>query len=390
MAYRLTSLSVHGMPGMPAVDIPLWPVTALVGPRATGKSRLLAAIAWLLTGGSPVAATLDGARVSAELVTLDDESKKRRIRRSPDEQPGVELPGLVFLSARDRFPAADLDSAGPRGDAEAAERMVAEIAERRLSGVEGEVLVIEEPELMLTPQQQRHVYRLLRRYAERNQVIYSTRAPALLDAVHYHEIVRLDRTSAGTRIRRARPEVLSDEERVRLAAQFDRERTEMFFATAVVLVEGQTERQSLPLIFERLGHDPDALGISIVEVGGKGNLGLVARVLRELHIPHLLVFDSDRGRPAATENAELRRQAGAAPVFELEPDFEGAAGIRGHDDKVYEAWRRFSEIRPEQIPDVFRRIVERTVALAESPAAPQADSATSGAVSRSTSRRGWP
>ena len=73
---------------------------------------------------------------------------------------------------------------------------------------------------------------------------------------------------------------------------------EMFFATSVVLVEGQTERQSFPLIFRRLGYDPDALGISIVEVGGKGNLVLIARVLAQLRIPHLIVFDSDRGRPA--------------------------------------------------------------------------------------------
>lgn len=366
MTLRLSSLSVHDMPGMPAVDIPLWPVTALVGPRATGKSRLLTAIAWLLTGDSPVAA-LDGARVSAELVSLADNSKTQRITRGPKERPHVELPGLTFLRARDRFPLVRSPSRRQRSDAEAAERMVADIAERRLSGDEGEVLVVEEPELMLTPQQQRHLYRLLRRYAEKNQVIYSTRSPALLDAVHYHEIVRLDRTTAGTRIRRARPEVLSDEERVRLAAQFDRERTEMFFATAVVLVEGQTERQSLPLVFEALGHDVDALAISIVEVGGKGNLGLVARVLRELHIPHVLVFDSDRSRPAAAENAELRRQAGDAPIFELQPDFEGAAGIHSHDDKVYEAWRRFSDIEPDKIPDVFVRIVERTVQLATSP-----------------------
>ena len=38
------------------------------------------------------------------------------------------------------------------------------------------------------------------------------------------------------------------EQRVRLEAEFDHERTEMFFASAVVLVEGQTEAIALPLI----------------------------------------------------------------------------------------------------------------------------------------------
>jgi len=204
----------------------------------------------------------------------------------------------------------------------------------------------------------------LRRYSERNQVIYSTRSPAMLDAEHHEEIVRLDRTAHGMSVRRATQQVLTDEQRVRLAAEFDHERNEMFFATAVVLVEGQTERLSLPLIFRRLGHDPDALGISIVEVGGKGNLVLIARVLAELHIPHLIVFDSDRGRQGQSESEFIRSHAGRAPVIELDPDFEGVAGIRSHEDKVFNAWQRFSTIDEKRIPTEFREIVDTTVRLA--------------------------
>jgi len=224
--------------------------------------------------------------------------------------------------------------------------------------------LIEEPELMLTVHQQRHFYGVLRRYAERNQVIYSTRAPALLDAIYYHEIVRLDTRGDGMTTRRAPAELLTVEQRVRLEAEFDRERTEMFFATAVVLVEGQTERLSLPLMFRRLGHDPDALGISIVEVGGKGNLVLVARVLHELSIPHLIVHDSDRGRPGQRENSYIRQHASGAPVIVLDPDFEGVAGIHHHDDKVLNAYQRFVNIDPERIPAAFKEIVGTAVELA--------------------------
>jgi hypothetical protein len=165
-------------------------------------------------------------------------------------------------------------------------------------------------------------------------------------------------------VRRAPAEVLTQEQRIRLEAEFDRERTEMFFATSVVLVEGQTERLSLPLMFHRLGHDPDALGISIVEVGGKGNLVLVARVLHELRIPHLIVHDSDRGRPGQRENSYIRNHAGGAPVIVLDPDFEGVAGIHHHEDKVLNAYRRFVNIEPGRIPPVFREIVDTAVELA--------------------------
>lgn len=360
----LASLSIHGVAGIADLELALHPMTALIGPRAVGKSRVLLSIAWLLTGSDAFDGAFAQATVSGEVLVR---GKRHRVERTGggDLVGKAQLPEVVFLPASERVPAPADAPFGARSDAAAAEQMLEMIAQRRLGGTEGEVLLIEEPELMLTPQQQRHLYDLLRRYAERNQVIYSTRAPALLDAVYYHEIVRLDRTSAGTRVRRARPELLRDFEKVRLQAEFDHERTEMFFATAVVLVEGQTERLALPLIFERLGHHIDALGISIVEVGGKGNLPMVARVLAELRIPHVIVFDADRGS-AAQENAEIRRRAGDAPIFELQPDFEGAAGIKHYDDKVFDAWKRFSKIRPERIPAVFVEIVDAAVALATS------------------------
>ena len=345
-------------------------MTALIGPRGVGKSRLLAALGWLLTGEP---ALDDGARgpvdsklfVTAELVADGASGSARTITRRAGDAQGENLPTTRFLSARDRV--APLPEDAPIGwsDAAQAERTVESIAEERLAGVKGEVLLIEEPELMLTPHQQRHFYNLLRRFAEQgNQVIYSTRSPALLDATRYNEIVRLDRTTEGMRVRRAPEQLLTELQRVRLAAEFDHERNEMFFATSVVLVEGQTERQSFPTIFGRLGYDPDALGISIVETGGKGNLILVARVLAELRIPHLIVHDSDRGRPGARENDYIRRNAGRAPVFQLHPDFEAVAGIRSHDHKVFNAVRRFAKMPEERIPAIFGEIAGTAADLA--------------------------
>jgi predicted ATP-dependent endonuclease of OLD family len=359
---RLRSLSIRGVRGLPDVELALQPVTALIGPRGVGKSRVLAAIAWLLTG-LPELHTASTVTVTAELES--DDGRVRRITRGPTGTADVNLPATRFLAARERLPALAEDAPMGWSDAAQAEQMVERIAEQRLAGVEGEIVLIEEPELMLTPHQQRHLYALLRRYAERNQVIYSTRSPALLDAVRYNEIVRLDRTAGGTSIRRAPRELLTETQRVHLTAEFDHERNEMFFATAVVLVEGQTERQSLPLIFRRLGHDPDALGISIVEVGGKGNLVLVSKVLAELRIPHVIVHDTDRGGPGERDNAYIRRNAGRhARIFPLDRDFEQVAGIRSRDHKVFNAWRRFSKIDEQRIPAVFREIAEAAAELA--------------------------
>lgn len=362
---------MQGLRGLPQVEVGLRPITALIGPRGVGKSRLLAAISWLLTGrpdlsgesfgGEPPVVRASALRVIAQLDGADGTAV---IERRPGSSTPPEAPTTTFFPAHERLPGLPEDAPVGWSDAAQAEELIEAFAHRRMSGTEGEVVIIEEPELMLTPHQQRHLYEIIRRFAESNQVIYSTRSPAMLDAVHHDEIVRLDRTSKGMSVRRATAELLTEDERVRLAAEFDHERNEMFFATAVVLVEGQTERQSFPPIFRRLGYDPDALGISIVEVGGKGNLVLVARVLAELRIPHLIVFDSDRGRPGQQENEYIRNHSGRAPIIELDPDFEGVAGIRSHEDKVLNAWRKFSTIEVERIPGAFREIAETAVRLA--------------------------
>lgn len=364
-AMRLASIATRGVPGLPDISLALQPVTALIGPRASGKSSLLRAVSWLLSGLPASVGEAPVPTVSAELLATDD-GQRRTIERGASGFPENPLPQLVFLAAHDRLPAPGESRRTFDSDAAAAEAMVTAIAERRLAGVEGEVLLIEEPELMLTVHQQRHFYNLLHRYAERNQVIYSTRSPAMLDAVDYHEIVRLDVHAGRMNVRRAPVGTLTDEQRVHLQAEFAHERTEMFFASAVVLVEGQTEAIALPLIFRRLGHHPDALGISVVQVGGKGNIPLVARLLAELGIPHVVVFDSDRGRPGERENRLIKRAVGKAPVFVLDPDFEGVAGIHDHDEKVLNAWRLFVGIAPTKVPPVLRAIVDATVELANS------------------------
>ena len=371
-----------GVAGLPDLDLALGPLAALVGPRGSGKSQLLSAIAWLISG-RPRLTLAGGApltRVGGDLVVAGEMA---RLTRSPGaglrwDLPRSRRPALpvcTYLRARNRFspPHVPSGTVGTRlanfagratSDAVAAEALVLAVEACCRECVSGEILLIEEPELLLTPQAQRYLYRLLRRFADGgNQVLYSTRSVAFVDAAHHDEIVRLDLRRGRRSVRHTDRHALSDAERVRLAAEFDHERSEMFFAQAVVLVEGQTERLSLPFIFRALGHDPDAQGIAIVEAGGKSNLPLLARLLRQLAIPFVVVFDADRGAASAALDAEVRKAAGEAPTIRLEPDFEAAAGIASHDDKVLHAWRRFASAPAAEIPPALATIVSAAVGL---------------------------
>jgi predicted ATPase len=382
----LKRVLVTGVAGLPDLDLDLGPLAALVGPRGSGKSQLLSAIAWLIAG-RPRMISAVGAPVTRVGGDLMVDGQTARLKRSPGaglrwdlpRSRRSALPACSYLRARDRFspPRAPDGSVGQRladlagratSDAVAAEALVSAVEACCRECVSGEILLIEEPELLLTPQAQRYLYRLLRRFADGgNQVLYSTRSAAFVDAAHHDEIVRLDLRRGRRSVRHTDPHALSEAERVRLAAEFDHERSEMFFARAVVLVEGQTERLSLPFVFRALGHDPDAEGIAIVEAGGKSNLPLAARLLRQLAIPFVVVFDADRGAASAALDAEIRKATGEAPVIRLEPDFEAAAGIAAHDDKVLHAWRRFATAPAAEIPPALVAIVSAAVGLGHQP-----------------------
>ena len=382
----LGRVAVARVAGLPDLELDLGPITALIGPRGSGKSQLLASIAWLMTGRPAIVPAKGTASPARPVVSgrLGDDRTGVPLSRTPGaglswgsvDAAAFPLPACSFLRARSRLGRATAsggnvaarlsrDDGHPTSDALAAEALVAAMEACCEECLTGEILLIEEPELLLTPQAQRYLYRLVRRFAENgNQVLYSTRSPAFVDAAHHDEIVRLDLRDGRSTPRRTSPHTLTDAERVRLAAEFDHERSEMFFAEAVVLVEGQTERLALPFIFRALGHDPDAEGIAIVEVGGKSNLPLAARLLRELAIPFVVVFDADRGTASAALDLEIRRSADTAPTIRLEPDFEAAAGIATHQDKVIHAWRRFAGAAAAAVPPALANVVRAAVRAA--------------------------
>jgi len=156
----------------------------------------------------------------------------------------------------------------------------------------------------------------------------------------------------------------------RVLCEFDAERSELFLSRAVILVEGMTEKITLPFVFQALGHDPDREQISIVECGGKSNLPLFIEICRRARVPCVVVHDSDLrpGRdPVEAElelNALIRRGAGARRTVVLEPDFEGVAGFRGRAHKPERAWRRLAHARPDELPEPLVRAVRLAIEAA--------------------------
>ena len=236
------------------------------------------------------------------------------------------------------------------------------------ASIRGVVVLVEEPELYLSPPAQRHLSRLLGRLTVRNQVLYSTHSAAFLAVESLNDLV-LVRHDARTGTRLLQPEALTQKQTFRMFAEFDAERAEIFLSRAVLFVEGRTEKLAFPFIFHALGFDIDREAISIVDCSGKGNMPLFAEICNACEIPYVIVHDRDAPRGTAPLEAEqiandaILRVAGRKRTVALVPDFEGVAGLQRRRGKPAAAWKRFQGGDAE-VPGTLRQAVERVVAAA--------------------------
>jgi predicted ATP-dependent endonuclease of OLD family len=369
--FGLTSVRVCNYRTAREIELRTSEMNAFIGQAGTGKSNLLAAVRTLLDPTVELAhddfaspqtdVLIEGTLASGDSISLGDRSSAPPVWTFP-----ARLRDGVLVVAEPTPPAFATALAADPAPRVALVHALEECVDR----VSGVVFLIEEPELFLTPQGHRYLYRLLRQVAaSRNQIFISTHAPGFLNVARLDEIHRVSRDSAGvTTVERLEPVDVDDE--FRAMCEFDAERGELLMSRAAVLVEGMTEKLAFPYLFGALGHDVDRLAISIVECGGKANLPLFVEICRRAGVPCVAVFDTDivPGKQANAGTAKLNRliveAAGADRVVALEPDFEGALGILARGHKPERAFRALSELEPAEVPPPLERLVELTLSIA--------------------------
>src|SRR5512146_376523 len=171
---------------------------ALVGEASSGKSTVLTAIWTLLEAAAPPPTIDDVSRGTLGRIHLEAELEQG-VSIFLDARPPDTLnlnragaPPVLFLPANLR-PRTLVAPATGRGAAEVAELFHPPVVDRHWAAADGGlalvagmerllgsnlrhfVLLIEEPELYLSPHAQRHLYGLLRALAQAgNQILYST------------------------------------------------------------------------------------------------------------------------------------------------------------------------------------------------------------------------
>ena len=264
------------------------PVCAFIGEPGAGKSNLLLALRALLdpsfdlssadvtTGQNTL--SIEGTLADGRTVSLDD-----RVGAPPLVHFSTALRGGGLVSATAGSPSAEavhglIRETLARGHASRVALIRGlEACAAETSGV---VFTIEEPELFLVPQAHRYLRRLLRRLADNgNQIFFTTHAPGLLSIAALDEVnlVTRDDELGVTAVERLPP--IDVDDAFKVMCEFDAERSELFLSRAVILVEGMTEKITLPFVFRALGHDVDREQISIIECGGKAKPAALHRDL---------------------------------------------------------------------------------------------------------------
>jgi putative ATP-dependent endonuclease of OLD family len=199
------------------------------------------------------------------------------------------------------------------------------------------ILALEEPESHLHPNAQRQLFQQLK--AIKGQKIISTHSPfvaaqsKLTDLRHFYKnenglkvgeilicdneeqkikelLKEIDDSGNSSEIKRElcpqiqelkkikRGKLNSDESR-RIEREVMNTRGEFLFAKAIVLFEGETEEQALPVLAkDKFGQYAFEMGLNFIGVGGKDKYGPFLSTAKALNIPWYILSDGDGG----TEN----------------------------------------------------------------------------------------
>jgi putative ATP-dependent endonuclease of OLD family len=154
------------------------------------------------------------------------------------------------------------------------------------------MLGLEEPESHLHPQAQRALFNQLKEIP--GQKIVSTHSPYVASQAEISSIRHFKKHGSDTIVTRIDTSGLDPEDIRKINRQVLNTRGELLYARAVVLFEGETEEQALPVLAQTYyGQHPHALGLTFIGVGGhKGYLPFL-RLVEGFEIPWAILSDGE-------------------------------------------------------------------------------------------------
>jgi putative ATP-dependent endonuclease of the OLD family len=220
--------------------------------------------------------------------------------------------------------------------------VLGDLIERRSLEAEAFVaLIIEEPEAHLHPQLQDTLFNFLENVATNGiQIFVTSHSPTVTAKTRLDSLAILHASSDGNEVINLLDCPLTDGEKGYLGRFMDVTKSQLFFAKAVILVEGISEALILPILAKRLARDLDKKGVEIINVAGTAfkpfaQLFNSEDPTKRLSIPCSLLTDddsSDGGQTSPRAEAALRLAGGRLKVFTANKTLEFELWEAGNDD----------------------------------------------------------
>lgn len=209
---------------------------------------------------------------------------------------------------------------------------------------ESSIYIIEEPEIYLHPHLRRHCYRILKKLAQKgNLVIFATHSEEFVDINQYKSIVRLTKPSICTEVHQVDVDQQFDFDKMRQKVK-RKGNEEIFFAKHAILTEGQDDQAVLTLAMEKKGIDCDAQSISVLDCDSKTQIVDYIRLCRALDIDYFVVFDTDKNnRSSESETQKILKAIGKSTGqhYAFPDTLEAALGTTKQNS---ENWRHLISI----------------------------------------------
>jgi putative ATP-dependent endonuclease of OLD family len=169
------------------------------------------------------------------------------------------------------------------------------------------IIAIEEPESHLHPNAPKKLYSQISSMT--GQKIISTHSPYVAGASQLSEIrnfYKNDMVECG----KINMSTLNEEWKRKINRQVVQSRGEIFFSKFLVLFEGETEEQALPILFEKhFNKSSVEMGVDFVGVGSYTSYLPFIRFAEDLKIPWIILSDNDQNGTVKTHVQKQIRQS---------------------------------------------------------------------------------
>lgn len=153
------------------------------------------------------------------------------------------------------------------------------------------IITVEEPEAHLHPDAQKRLYSQINEIP--GQKIISTHSPYVAAYAKLNEIRNVYKKDVPI-VSSIDTSSFSDEDIRRLEYKVIKTKGEIIYSKAIVLFEGETEEQALPILATKFfQNDPTMLGIDFISVGGCGNYLPFLRLAKAFNIPWYIFSDGE-------------------------------------------------------------------------------------------------